>query len=482
MWGYNLTETAAHTGPATSHHDGDERPRLSCHASPWGQDQSILHATDWSAACRLLAAWVAHGGMLHMTEPVLCVHTSWGGPNVCQGHSSNCCLPRVAFAGVAQRRLCALHHDRRSAAGVQQRRRVVTSRQRFFGAAMSHGHHTPHGESPGFARTRPAHPARSRPPALSPARSHPPVLTRPFSPPPAPVPCAGGAPLPQPPNQLGGCAVTPQTLLGGAVPVTPVLLCASCFRDPAIRKPSKQLRDRANAVLNNPHFNALKQSDQSLIRRTSAGGLMFCSEGCLKNIRNKHQARMEKFIATNPGAAAPATTTATTAVLTEVADLRQTVQQLTAVNHTLHASLQNIRGVHTWVQTQQTPAAAVAQGAAGAGSTQQAPAAAAAQGAAGAGSGGTGAAAAVPGAATTTTTTTTTATGTDTMAPPPPTRAAHQRAKRCGARRQRRCCIGLLRAPAGVRFHRRARRGRGVVNRGGCVLFFPRAFYSRSAV
>ena len=178
MWGYNLTETAAHTGPATSHHDGDERPRLSCHASPWGQDQSILHATDWSAACRLLAAWVAHGGMLHMTEPVLCVHTSWGGPNVCQGHSSNCCLPRVAFAGVAQRRLCALHHDRRSAAGVQQRRRVVTSRQRFFGAAMSHGHHTPHGESPGFARTRPAHPARSRPPA----RSHPPVLTRPFSP------------------------------------------------------------------------------------------------------------------------------------------------------------------------------------------------------------------------------------------------------------------------------------------------------------
>ena len=155
--------------------------------------------------------------------------------------------------------------------------------------------------------------------------SHPPVLTRPFSPPPAPVPCAGGAPLPQPPNQLGGCAVTPQTLLGGAVPVTPVLLCASCFRDPAIRKPSKQLRDRANAVLNNPHFNALKQSDQSLIRRTSAGGLMFCSEGCLKNIRNKHQARMEKFIATNPGAAAPATTTATTAVLTEVADLRQTV-------------------------------------------------------------------------------------------------------------------------------------------------------------
>ena len=87
MWGYNLTETAAHTGPATSHHDGDERPRLSCHASPWGQDQSILHATDWSAACRLLAAWVAHGGMLHMTEPVLCVHTS--------GRSK--CVPRPQF-------------------------------------------------------------------------------------------------------------------------------------------------------------------------------------------------------------------------------------------------------------------------------------------------------------------------------------------------------------------------------------------------
>lgn len=45
-----------------------------CHVMlPPGGKTSLLHATDWSAACRLLAAWVAHGGMLHMTEPVLCV-------------------------------------------------------------------------------------------------------------------------------------------------------------------------------------------------------------------------------------------------------------------------------------------------------------------------------------------------------------------------------------------------------------------------